>query len=236
MIKFEKNTYDDFFVYVVAPSTSISNTKQIKLFSDKIIENTVDRESIEKSGILTNVIYNLHDNFYCYEITFVKKLKLKTLSFLLVMKRPDFLKLTDIVGLNKKAEKLFHEDGLYGIKDSKLIEHLLYSIEYSEIFGLDRYPTLIDKAATHLWYIIARYQAFHNGNKRTGMLAALTFLRMNFYEIKTENVLENDLYQISMNIALEKMTEKDVVDFLTKHVEFNLTQMATFYNLVVKRG
>ena len=68
------------------------------------------------------------------------------------------------------------------------------------------------------------------------MLAALTFLRMNFYEIKTENVLENDLYQISMNIALEKMTEKDVVDFLTKHVEFNLTQMATFYNLVVKRG
>lgn len=140
-----------------------------------------------------------------------------------------------MIEINKKAEKLFHEDGLYGIKDSKLIDHLLYSIEYSEIFGLDRYPTLIDKAA-HLWYIIARYQAFHNGNKRTGMLSALTFLRMNFYEIKTENSLENDLYQISMNIALEKMTEKDVFDFLIEHVEFNLPMMTSFYNSVVKKG
>lgn len=68
------------------------------------------------------------------------------------------------------------------------------------------------------------------------MLSALTFLRMNFYEIKTENSLENDLYQISMDIALEKMTEKDVVDFLIEHVEFNLPMMTSFYNSVVKKG
>lgn len=81
MIKFEENTYDDFFVYVVNPSTSDSNIKQIQLFSNKIIEYIIDRENIEMNHIMTNVIHNLHDDFYCYEVTFIKQLKVRTLSF-----------------------------------------------------------------------------------------------------------------------------------------------------------
>lgn len=146
----------------------------------------------------------------------------------MLMKKVSFLDIEEVTKLNKDADKIFHEDGFYGLKDVGLVENLLYNVEYSEAFGVDHYPTLVDKAA-HLWFIIARYQAFHNGNKRTGMLATLTFLRANFYDIETESSLENDLYNISMDIALEKMKEKDVVDFLIGHIKINFDGMNSFY-------
>lgn len=228
MIKFERNTYDGFLVYSINPSTVSSNMKQIQLFSSKVIEYVAKKESISIDDVLTNRIYHLHDDYYCFEMIFCKELKIKTLSFLMLMKKVSFLDIEEVTKLNKDADKIFHEDGFYGLKDVGLVENLLYNVEYSEAFGVDHYPTLVDKAA-HLWFIIARYQAFHNGNKRTGMLATLTFLRANFYDIETESSLENDLYNISMDIALEKMKEKDVVDFLIGHIKINFDGMNSFY-------
>ena len=56
MIKFEKNTYDNFFVYVVNPSTSDSNAKQIQVFINKVTEYVMDKENIKADDILTSVI------------------------------------------------------------------------------------------------------------------------------------------------------------------------------------
>lgn len=233
MIKFERNNYDGFLVYSINPSTVSSNMQQIQLFSNKVIEYVAEKEDVSVDDILASRIYNLHDDYYCLGMTLCKELKIKTLSFLMLMKKVSFLDVEEITKLNKDADKIFHEDGFYGLKDVGLIENLLYNVEYSEAFGVDRYPTLIDKAA-HLWFIIARYQAFHNGNKRTGMLATLTFLRANFYDIETENNLENDLYNVSMDIALNKMSEEDVVNFLTSHTKINMDIMNSFYKTLME--
>lgn len=224
MIKFENNVYDDVLIYVVNDSTSDSNSQQFLLFNNKVIENVINTENITKNDILLSSIHHLHDDFYYYEIMIVKQLKIKQLTFLISMQQTNFLTINDMEKLNQKAEKLFHEDGLYGIKDVGLIDHVLYEVKNSVVFDVDRYPTLIDKAA-HLWYMFARYQAFHNGNKRTGMLAALTFLKTNFYKIETEHNLESDLYQVSKKVALEQMHEEDVVNFLLHHVKIDLTAM-----------
>ena len=228
MIKFERNNYDGFLIYSANPSTVLSNMEQINLFGSKVIESVAKKENVSVDDVLTNRIYNLHDDYYCFDLTLCKELKFKTLSFLVLMKKASFLDMEEIIRLNKEADKIFHEDGFYGLKDVGLIENLLYNVEYSETFGVDRYPTLIDKAS-HLWFMIARYQAFHNGNKRTGMLATLTFLQANFYDIETENNLENDLYNVSLDIALGRMDEKDVADFLLNHMIIDLDVMNSYY-------
>lgn len=57
------------------------------------------------------------------------------------------------------------------------LQYLLASVRYP-VFGVDPYPTLIDKAAAIAWYIITRHP-FHDTNKRTGLQAAIEFLELN---------------------------------------------------------
>jgi death-on-curing family protein len=52
-----------------------------------------------------------------------------------------------------------------------------------EIFGVERHPSIFNKAATYLFYIIKDH-IFCDGNKRTGMVAAFTFLDINGIEIR----------------------------------------------------
>ena len=136
-----------------------------------------------------------------------------------------FPSLQQICDWNSISQKIFEEDGIYGfygLKDKSLIEHLLYIIKNSLVFGEDQYPTLSSKAA-HIWYIIAKYQAFNNGNKRTALLSALMFLGFNqfyfdFSFYKNNKKAEEDLYNISSKIAIDQLTEKDVQNFILSHV------------------
>lgn len=66
-------------------------------------------------------------------------------------------------------------------------EALDYLIEAvaSEMFGTPLYPDLEDKAALYFFNIIANH-VFQDGNKRTGLEAALLFLALNGFELKNE--------------------------------------------------
>ena len=48
----------------------------------------------------------------------------------------------------------------------------------AEIFGIEMYPTITDKAAFYMFSIVTGH-VFQDGNKRTGLGAARIFLRMN---------------------------------------------------------
>lgn len=51
-----------------------------------------------------------------------------------------------------------------------------------EIFGVDKYPSIFQKAAMLLYFIIKDH-CFKDGNKRTSVLAVFVFLQQNGYDV-----------------------------------------------------
>jgi death on curing protein len=74
--------------------------------------------------------------------------------------------------------------------------------------GEDLYPDVFSKAAVYA-FSIAENQVFVDGNKRTGLVAALTFLRVNGIKIPKN---ENKLYHAMIAIAKHKMNQEDLAE------------------------
>ena len=66
-------------------------------------------------------------------------------------------------------------------------ESLAYLVEtvQADMFGQPLYPTLADKAGLYMFNIISNH-VFQDGNKRTGLEAALAFIRGNGYTLMDE--------------------------------------------------
>lgn len=65
-------------------------------------------------------------------------------------------------------------------------------------FGnFDRYPTIFEKAACHLYYIVSGH-IFKDGNKRTGYLSTFAFLEVNGYELKVD---DDEVFEFMIKIA-----------------------------------
>lgn len=64
------------------------------------------------------------------------------------------------------------------------LDYLLEAVQ-AEMFGEPLYPTISDKAALYCYNIICNH-IFTDGNKRTGLAAALIFMNLNHYELRLE--------------------------------------------------
>ena len=104
----------------------------------------------------------------------------------------------DITNLNRYH--IQHTGGLHQGTENLLnpgsLEWVLEAIQYP-LFGVDRYPTLVEKAALLAWTIVAGH-IFYDGNKRTGMSTLKTFLRANSYDIEAS---DDELIQVALGIA-----------------------------------
>ena len=139
----------------------------------------------------------------------------------------NYLTVNDIIHLNEDAQSLFEDEGIYGVaglKDRGIVETAVNNIgKNSVIFGEDQFPTISQKAA-HLWFKLARYQAFNNGNKRTGLLAALNFLENNNYHVQYEELKldKNYFYVVSKKIATGEWDEQKIREFILRVCILNL--------------
>jgi len=98
-----------------------------------------------------------------------------------------YLTKDQIISINKDMIMSFggaYYEGICNIKNDNSFGYIL-SAPNQEIFGVERYPSIFDKAAAYLFYIIKDH-IFCDGNKRTGMLAAFTFLDINGIEIRED--------------------------------------------------
>ncbi len=96
----------------------------------------------------------------------------------------EYLIKEDIVLINKMTAKRhggnfvppfnFHNEGS--------LDYLLEAVQ-GEMFGQELYPEIADKAAFYMHSIVANH-VFQDGNKRTGLEAALLFLKLNGYQLK----------------------------------------------------
>jgi death on curing protein len=80
-------------------------------------------------------------------------------------------------------------------------ENLDYLIDAvsAEMFGEPMYPKISEKAALYCFNIIGKH-IFSDGNKRTGLAAALMFLNLNNFDI-SENITNEILTTFILNIA-----------------------------------
>lgn len=147
-----------------------------------------------------------------------------------------FPSLDDVCNWNEKAQKIFEEEGiygLYGLKDPGIITNLLSVVKNSVVFGQDVFPTVTAKAA-HIWHVIAKYQAFNNGNKRTAFMTAQLFLEANqfYFVVDNDQELEDALYKASVKIAVGEYTEQDVQKFIYDNIKVDFKKMNEIFKAI----
>lgn len=170
-----------------------------------MIKIPVDKEEISR---------NVQINEY---LEYVKRSNLNVSEYELT--RLNYPTKETLVKLNKYAQSFTDESrtyGVYGLKEVGLVENLLYRTENSIVFGEDQFPTIRSKAA-HFWYTLSRYQAFSNGNKRTGLLTALYFLEANnlYLPLNCKCFLN-----LSEDIANEKISENQLSEIVKEKIHF----------------
>lgn len=117
----------------------------------------------------------------------------------------------EVVTMN---ERLVAQHGGSGIEvlNPGSLEHLLEQIQGS-IFGHDPFPSLLDKAA-HILHRIARGHIFLDGNKRTAVMACLTFLQMNGQTLR----LDMQVIDLTVDVARGAVEHADVVHWLQERI------------------
>ena len=141
----------------------------------------------------------------------------------------------DLTGLNKKKRKEkkltpeFCEEVIVGLKKSVKGSDLFGKprsgafkgpIEgiYQSYDGKDLYPTIAEKAA-HLLYFVIKDHPFYDGNKRIGSLLFIVFLTIN-EEHLTKNgetkISDRALTALALLIAESSPTEKDLITSLIR--------------------
>lgn len=101
--------------------------------------------------------------------------------------------------------------GLDGIRDMGLLASAI-DMPKATMFGEYLHPTIFDKAAAYLFHIICNHP-FIDGNKRTGTMAALTFLRQNRVHIEFTEEQSMALEELVVNTAEGKITKEQIATF-----------------------
>ena len=89
-----------------------------------------------------------------------------------------------------------------GIKNQSMLESAV-SRQHVGSGDWYKYPNHFDNCAT-LTYGIIKNHAFHNGNKRTGLLSMIKHLYLNGY-VLSPNVKSNEIYSFVLAVASNKL-------------------------------
>ncbi len=102
----------------------------------------------------------------------------------------------------------------YNLCNRASLEYILEAIQYT-VFGIDLFPTLVEKAAALAWWIIEGH-VFNDGNKRTGMESAIELLQLNgaktHFDIKS-------IVDISEAVANRELNIEELVRYFSENVE-----------------
>lgn len=120
-----------------------------------------------------------------------------------------FLTLSEITMIHNR--QISKHGGLHGLRDEKL---LLSALHYPQSMFNDQYlhPDIYHMAAAYMYAIIKNHP-FLDGNKRTGLLTAVIFLKSN--EITIE-ATDDELFNLAIAVAQSLITEEDIAIFF-KH-------------------
>ena len=160
-----------------------------KIFAKSINLNQVDKQRWK----LSFRKYNQQ----LYKLSFYFDGILEGYWYILPVKHPK-LSIDMLTNINEESEKLLKEEWFYGVKDKAGLASLLGQIDNS-----------------YLWYTISTKQMFNNGNKRTALLTALLYLKLNGYLFDILD--EVALYDISIKVANKEISFKQLYQYISRH-------------------
>jgi death-on-curing protein len=102
--------------------------------------------------------------------------------------------------------------GSDGLRDLGRLESAI-AAQTQNVFGEELYPSLHEKSAALIRGIIADHP-FVDGNKRTAMLAGLTFQRVNEFKFQAK---KGELENFAVKIAVDKLDVSEVAAWLKAH-------------------
>ena len=126
------------------------------------------------------------------------------------MSEPIFLTLDQVLRIH--AQSLAEHGGSDGTRDPGLIESALASAQNTFFYANGN---LFDVAASYAFHI-AESQAFIDGNKRTGVAAALVFLALNGVYSQPP---QWGLYSAMIELAEKKITKTDLAGIFRASAE-----------------
>jgi DNA ligase (NAD+) len=112
-----------------------------------------------------------------------------------------------IDNLREELSSIGEATQLFGLERDNGLRGIIGNL-YQTFAGEDLYPTLVEKAA-HLIYFVIKDHPFSDGNKRIGSLLFLFFLKIN--EIKLANITPEALSALALLIAESDPKQKKLV-------------------------
>jgi len=102
--------------------------------------------------------------------------------------------------------------GSHGVRDRNAVLSLEELLK-QKAFGKELYPTIFIKATLYARTIIMNHP-FIDGNKRTGMTAAATFLEYNGYYMTAQ---EGEIQKFTLEIIHNKCSLETIAEWFKKH-------------------
>lgn len=123
---------------------------------------------------------------------------------------PVFLSLGEVVEIHRNQIELYGGDS--GIRDLALLQSAV-AMPQAAVGGEFLHSDLCEMAAAYLFHIVQN-QAFVDGNKRTGTVAAYVFLALNGLELIAE---DRPFEKLVREVAEGKADKATVAEFFRRH-------------------
>jgi death on curing protein len=127
------------------------------------------------------------------------------------MDAPLFLTLDEVLQLH--ASRIERYGGSDGVRDIGILESALATPQ-SGFGGQYFHPDAPQMAAAYLYHIVCNHP-FVDGNKRTGLAAAIVFLEMNGINLIADEDAEIEL---TLSVAEGKATKDQVAEYFRTHI------------------
>lgn len=127
------------------------------------------------------------------------------------MKDPSFLSVDEVLALH--ADQVARYGGGSGIRDLALLESAV-AAPRATFGGELLHATLPEIAAAYLFHLV-RNHPFVDGNKRTGLAAAIAFLGLHDLWLDAE---EDDVVELVLGVAEGRVGKSDVAVWLKGHL------------------
>jgi death-on-curing protein len=103
--------------------------------------------------------------------------------------------------------------GSHGVRDLERLKSVVQAVQ-QEVFGVEQYPNLFEKAAVYIRNIIADHP-FTDGNKRAGMTIGVMFLLRNSAKFSAKT---GELEDFAVRVATEHLDIPAIAAWLEAHV------------------
>ena len=126
------------------------------------------------------------------------------------MNAPLFLDVQEVIEIH--GDQIDQHGGIHGIRDPGSLESAVVAAEFAACHESE---DLFWLAATYMVHLIQNHP-FLDGNKRTGVKAALVFLVLNGIQLKRDTKALRQLEDLAVAVAARQAGKEKIAEFLRR--------------------